>query len=108
MTRARSLRGLRFDDIASPLLRFCRKTFRAAQRPRDEKQSLGRGIGGGEKGKRTKTRERKVEWRTPREREREKDWRRGRACARERERRSKSEYVFKNTPLDQIGLLSSW
>lgn len=39
---------------------FVAKHF-AAQRPRDEKQSLGRGKGGGDKGKRTKTKEREKE-----------------------------------------------
>lgn len=44
-------------DIAPLSFDFVAKHF-AAQRPRDEKQSLGRGKGGGEEGKRTKTRER--------------------------------------------------
>lgn len=54
-----SSRALFVDyDIAPLFFDFVAKHF-AAQRPRDEKQSLGRGKGErGDKGKRTKTKER--------------------------------------------------
>jgi len=93
----------------APLLQFCRKTFRAAQRPRDEKQSLGRGTGGEEKGQKRGRETQNGEFRERKREKGEKErGKRERERKRERDERSKSEYVFKNTPLDQNGLLSSW
>jgi len=74
----------------APLLQFCRKTFRVAQRPRDEKQSLGRGTGGEEKGQKRGREKRRME-----NSEREKEGKRGEREGekRERERRTQQKRI---------------